>query len=332
MADTQCWTTAADGGSLANPRLSKQLRYSLTPLMKFRQFCDIKEAWGKGEGDTLYWNKISRINTAGGTLSELSTIAANRFTIRRGTITLSEWGNSIPYTGKLEDLAQFNLDDPIQRTLRDDMAITLDKAAGLQFKKTTCKYISTTTAAGNFETCATSRTVASNYISKGGWRLVHVRDCVKKLKQMNIPPYDDSGNYICIASVNFLFELMKDSDWKNAVYYGDPERIFAGEVGRIAGVRFIEETNYLANTLGSASGDNDHGEAVIFGKEAVIEGVAIPEELRAKIPTDYGRSKGVAWYSICGFKKMWDREDIAAQGGTGKPSQWAHIIHLTSRK
>jgi hypothetical protein len=33
----------------------------------------------------------------------------------------------------------------------------------------------------------------------------------------------------------------------------------------------------------------------------VAEGVAVPEEMRGKIPTDYGRSKGIAWYYLGGF-------------------------------
>ena len=48
------------------------------------------------------------------------------------------------------------------------------------------------------------------------------------------------------------------------------------------------------------------GEAIFFGGDAVMEAIAIPEELRAKIPTDYGRSLGVAWYGLMGFSKIWD--------------------------
>ena len=33
----------------------------------------------------------------------------------------------------------------------------------------------------------------------------------------------------------------------------------------------------------------------------VAEAVAIPEELRGKIPGDYGRNKGIAWYYLGGF-------------------------------
>ena len=37
------------------------------------------------------------------------------------------------------------------------------------------------------------------------------------------------------------------------------------------------------------------------GEETVAEAVAVPEEIRGKIPSDYGRSKGVAWYYLGGF-------------------------------
>lgn len=35
--------------------------------------------------------------------------------------------------------------------------------------------------------------------------------------------------------------------------------------------------------------------AFFFGGDTVAEAVAIPEEIRGKIPGDYGRDKGVAW-------------------------------------
>jgi len=39
----------------------------------------------------------------------------------------------------------------------------------------------------------------------------------------------------------------------------------------------------------------------IMGGDTVTEAVCIPEEVRAKIPGDYGRSKGIAWYYLGGF-------------------------------
>ena len=33
----------------------------------------------------------------------------------------------------------------------------------------------------------------------------------------------------------------------------------------------------------------------------MAEAITVPEEMRGKIPTDYGRSKGVAWFYLGGF-------------------------------
>lgn len=308
--------STGQGGWFHNPRLSQQLRHALTPLMKFRQFVDIKEGWGKGVGDTLYFDKIGNISTAGGTLVETNAMPEHQFTITRGTIAISEWGNSIPYTGKLEALSNFDVQNPTIRVLRDDMASVLDKACGLEFKKTGRKYIGTATAGGTLESIADGDTLASGKSVKGGWKLFHIKECVKELKSRDVPKYDGE-NYICIASVYFLNEIMKGTEWLDNVRYGDPARLFAGEIGRCYGVRFIEETNYLLDTIGSAS---DFGEAVLFGREAVMEGIVTPEEIRAKVPTDYGRSKGLAWYGIMGWEKMWKHTDSG---------QDAHIIHLT---
>ena len=40
--------------------------------------------------------------------------------------------------------------------------------------------------------------------------------------------------------------------------------------------------------------------AIFFGSDTVAEAIAIPEEIRGKIPTDYGRSRGIAWYYLGG--------------------------------
>jgi hypothetical protein len=85
-----------------------------------------------------------------------------------------------------------------------------------------------------------------------------------------------------------------------------------GEIGRYENTRFIEQTN-VAKGIGqtgiaaSAGGDMTpwvNGQSdwmYFFGNDTVAEAVAVPEEMRGKIPTDYGRSKGVAWYYLGGF-------------------------------
>lgn len=230
--------------------------------------------------------------------------------------------NSIPWTGKLEALSEFNVNDPVQHVLRQDMAEVLDKACGLEFKKTARKYVCLTTATGTMESRADGNTFATSNIAKVSPSVYHIQECVDWLRDKNIAPYDGE-DYVGIFSVNALREIYDDGAFQDAAKYGDPERLFAGEVGRIYNCRCIRETNYLVNTLGSSSGTNALGEGLIFGAETVMEGIAVPEELRQKIPTDYGRSKGLAWYGIMGWEKMWKSDDSG---------QNDHIIHITSTK
>ena len=89
--------------------------------------------------------------------------------------------------------------------------------------------------------------------------------------------------------------------------------IFNGECGRYEGTRFIEQnhipkggandsTTFNAWTNTADAWNNGLSSwAFFFGADTVTEAVVMPEEIRAKIPGDYGRSKGIAWYYLGGF-------------------------------
>ena len=91
----QLWSVSSLGGYLSNDVLSKQIRYSAQPLMKFRQFVQAEAAAGKNRGDAVLFNKISNISTAGGTLSETATIPKRNYTIAQGTLSVNEYGRII---------------------------------------------------------------------------------------------------------------------------------------------------------------------------------------------------------------------------------------------
>lgn len=58
----------------------------------------------------------------------------------------------------------------------------------------------------------------------------------------------------------------------------------------------------MSNAIGNSSVG---GEAYFFGDDAVLEAVAVPEEMRADPPTDGGRCNNLYWYAILGFKIIW---------------------------
>lgn len=51
-----------------------------------------------------------------------------------------------------------------------------------------------------------------------------------------------NGYYVAIAHPDTLYDLMQDPAWVAAAQYAGSTQIFEGEVGRIAGVRFVETT------------------------------------------------------------------------------------------
>lgn len=60
--------------------------------MKFVQFCEMKEQWGKNAGETFVYDRYSDIDTQGGKLTETATVPTSSFRVYQGTATLYEWG------------------------------------------------------------------------------------------------------------------------------------------------------------------------------------------------------------------------------------------------
>jgi len=298
------------GGFFTNNQLTKEVRHRSQPLQFFRQFAQPEPAAGKNRGNQVFFDKVSNISTQGGTLVETSTIPQNNYTITQGTLTITEYGNSIPFTQKLESLADVNVSDSIKKVLSDDQAKVLDSAAAAQYQASDYKATIVNTATTSFGSAGAAPATAAASMSDK-----NVRDIVDRMRTLNIPHYDNEGNYISIASTNAIRGLYDFFESKAQQTTMAP--LMSGEVGTYYETRFVRENNVLSNTLGSTSLE---GEAVFFGDDAVREGIAIMEEIRIKLATDYGRDQGLAWYYLGGFQKSWD---FSSDGET-------RIIHVTS--
>ncbi len=308
--------TQNQGGYFSQPFLSDRLRTVAQPIFRLRQFCEPREAVGRNRGDKFLFDKIKNVQTQGGPLAETSPIPATVFTVNQGQVTMTEYGNSVTYTGKLDELSQFGLPSLVEEALRNDMVKTLEAAAGAEFTGT--EYTAVCTGTGvTFTTNGTpGATAASNLTG------AHVRQIVDWMKIRNVPRWDGL-NYICVTSVVARSGLFSDTaagGWVDVSKY-TPEyasNVVNGEVGTYYGTRFIEETGFLSNSIGTGG---QYGQALFFGGDSVYEAVAVPEEIRIKVSTDYGRDLGIAWYAILGFKRVWD---YAADGEQ-------HIVFVTSQ-
>jgi len=282
--------------------LSRDLRMEVQPVVKFRQFCDIKDAAHQGlhRGDTFHWNVYSDVTTQGTTLVETATIPETGFTITQGTLTVTEAGNSVPYTGKLDDLSEHPVKEIIRKVLKNDAKKAFDNLASVQFDATPLRAVGTASNAAAFTTngTATATNAAAGSLGKENVKVV-----VDYMKERNIPAYVND-DYYCIAWPSTLRPLKNDLETIHQYVDSGFQMILNGEIGRYEGTRFVEQTHIAKGTgmgTSAAAWTNGNDWAVFLGEDCVAEAISIPEEIRGKIPGDFGRDRGIAWYYLGGF-------------------------------
>jgi len=299
----QVWSVSTSGGYMYADNLSRQLRMAVQPIVKFRQFCDVKDAAHQGlhRGDTFHWNVYSDVSTQGSTLVETNTIPETSFTIAQGTMTITEAGNSVPWTGKLDDLSEQPVSEVVRKVLKTDAKKAFDNLASAQFNSAALRVVPTAGTSATAVTLTTNGTATLTNTKAMGTD--HVKAIVDVMKERNIPAYT-GDDYYAIAWPT-TFRTMKN-DMESIKQYVDQgfRMIMNGEIGRFDGVRFVEQTfkaKGSIGTLGSAWSEGLSDWVVFFGEDTVAEAVAVPEEIRGKIPGDFGRDRGIAWYYLGGF-------------------------------
>lgn len=260
---------------------------------------------GKNKGETFNWNVYSDIATQGTTLVETTTMPESNFTITQGTMTITEYGNSVPFTQKLDDLSLHPVKEVIGKVLKNDAKKAFDKGAHTQFNATPLRVVPASSG-----TSTTALTLTTNGTATGTNNIAlgkeHVKLIVDLMKERNIAPYM-ADDYVALAWPTTFRKLKNDLESIHQYVDTGFQMILNGEIGRYESVRFVEQTNVAKEAFTNGLSNW----AFFFGDDTVAEGIVTPEEMRAKIPTDYGRSRGIAWYYCGGFGII---HTAAAQG------------------
>lgn len=301
----QVWAVNSLGGYLYSRQLSNVLRMTVQPLVKFRQFADVHDIsqQGKKKGDSFTWDVVSDVATAGQVLIETNTMPETNITITQGTLTITEAGNSVPYSGKLDNLSKFPVEDIIKKAMKNDAVKSFDRLAWAQFNQTLLRAIPTGGTASAAVTLYTNGTVTgTNSIAYNNG---HAKSIVDQMKERNIPAYI-ADDYYAIAWPTTLRTFKNNLETIHQYSDTGFNLIMNGEIGRYENVRYIEQTNIAKGTgtdgVTQTTWTNGVSDWIFFfGNDTVAEAIAVPEEMRGKIPTDYGRSKGIAWYYLGGF-------------------------------
>lgn len=312
------WVADAPNGVYKSHEMSSALRKAAIQETKFLQFVKPEPGYGKKSGDTISITRISNLVVpTSGRLLETTQIPQDQLTITTVGIAVSEWGRQVPFTSYSDDLSMFNMENIVQRALKDQMKVVLDNAAATTFKSPTGSLIKAVPDTNSSVTFSTNGVPAAQ--ATANLNMFHVetiRDYM--FSTLYIPPWE-GDDYVCLLSTKAKRSLINDPNWETWHKYTDPEAKYNGEIGRIENIRFVEinNTGALSASLGLAG---VLGEAVFFGADAVAMAVVVDPELRAAIPGDFGRQKSVAWYGIFDFGVIWN---------TGNPGE-AKIVHLTS--
>lgn len=313
---THSWTYDAPSGVYKNHALSADIRMASIAQTKFVQFTTSVDGYGKGKGESVTLTRISNIDVpTDDVLNELEVIPEDEFSFSTQAIEVDERGRAVPYTSLSADLANFNIENVIQKKLRNQLSLRMDKVCSTAFKRGKIKAIPDGVASLVFDTDGTASTAATSNLLV--YHIEQIRDYM--YTTLNMMPYAD-GDFMCLASTKALRGIKRDPNWEKWHTYGDKEAKASGEVGRIESVRFVEINNTAALS-GSLGTNSALGEAIFFGDDPVAMATVMDPELRAKESGDYGRSKGVAWYGIYGFDQIW--YDSANPGE-------ARTVHVTS--
>lgn len=274
------------------------------------QFCDVKDATqqGKSKGQEFHWDVYQDVTSpAGSTLTETNTMPETNFTIVQGTLTITEAGNSVPFSGKLDDLSKQPVKTIINKVLKNDASKWFDASAVTQFNLTPLRVVGTSSTTITLSTNGTATGTNSQAFNTG-----HAKLIVDTMKERNIPAYE-GDDYYAIAWPTTLRALKNQLETIHQYTDAGFQMIMNGEIGRYENVRYVEQTNipkggaadsttWNAFTRTADAWNGGFSDWIyFFGADTVAEAIAVPEEMRGKIPTDYGRSKGVAWYYLGGF-------------------------------
>lgn len=308
----QFWQPDSEGGYMYHDELSDLLRTTLQPSCKMRQFSEPREADKPlHKGEFFFWNIFGDVASDATTeLGERDLVPEGDFTITQSSLVIKQMARAVPYSFKLEALAKQDIVSVVEKVLANNARKWFDAEVFTQFDATPTRFAptgGTSTTALTVDLAGTCTTTNNVELSKE-----HINLIEDYMREQNVPPYMGS-DIVCISRPTTLRPVKDDLEAIHIYTETGLQMVFEGEKGRYSGVRFAEQTNIAAGgaadstafnaytATGDAWNNAKSSWAFFFGGDTVLECLVIPEEIRAKIPENFGLSKAIAWYFLGGY-------------------------------
>ena len=335
------------GGYMSATGLSEKFRTFAQPLMPLRnkQWVRREKALGGIKGATINFNKGGDLSDSGSnatTINQRLRIPQDAFATTQGSVTLNEYGISVPMTEKYEVLSNFDERSIIRERLTNHMARKVDWLAAAALKTTYLMYTPTGSASaptGVFDTDGTITTAAQRNLQAADlWALREELVDVYHMPPINGQLGERSFEYVIAGPETLFSKLLQDDDIRADLRWsssgkGDSATTIKGAQGVWNGFLFLVDNASFARSMDGNStytvGTDFASEGVVFGADAIVEITAVAPEIRVKTPEDYNRDRGVAWYGIMGYAIPWGTS--ATEVGTNHQASacWLTSTNLT---
>lgn len=183
----------------------------------------------KNGGKTIEFRKCNNLPPATTPLTEGVTPDGDKLTWETITATVDQYGNYV------------TLSDMVIMTSIDNNVVIATKKLGSQAGVTGDCITRDVVCGGTGVFYAGEKTSRKDLTMDDKITLPLLFDVAAYLKTMHAPKFD--GKYCAIIHPYASADIMKLDGWMDISKYKHPEQIFEGEIGCVAGIRFIESSN-----------------------------------------------------------------------------------------
>ena len=243
----------------------------------------------KNGGKTIEFRKFAPLAKAITPLTEGVTPDGKSLSVSTITATVSQYGDYITQSDVLELTALDNTILEATKLLGRQAGVTLDTVVRNVMQSGTNVTYCPKIGADGAETAVTSRSGLDNTCQL---TVKVLQQVVAKLRGQNAPTIN--GKYVAIIHPYAAYDLMRDPEWIDAHKYTNVGNLYEGEIGEIAGIRFVQTTEakiYSGGVFGTlVFGDGAYGVTEITGgglqtivKQKGSAGTADPLDQRSSV-------------------------------------------------
>ena len=243
----------------------------------------------KGSGKTIEFRKFSPLAKATTPLTEGVTPDGNSLTVTTINAEVAQYGDYIVQSDVLELTSLDNTILEATKLLGRQAGVTLDTVTRNVLQGGTNVTYCPKVAADGTETKVESRSALD---ATSQLTVKVIQQVVAKLRAQNAPTI--GGKYVAIIHPYVAYDLMRDPEWIDAHKYANPTNLYEGEIGEVAGVRFVQTSEakiYDGGVFGTLIfGEGAYGVTEITGgglqtivKQKGSAGTADPLDQRSSV-------------------------------------------------